>query len=150
MASILTSSYLALVFSKNKSTSTDPDSGSQALAYKIQLDPTARQHTSTLPTTNMRFALPLLAIAVTLASATPAPPPTPDVTLCCPSIDNRSPRGTLIDGVLTSTELCCGFIQRRDHLLLRPNWVVGDARQLMPRIPVNLLIGAGLVLVEAE
>ncbi|KAJ6589776.1 hypothetical protein B0H10DRAFT_2233810 [Mycena sp. CBHHK59/15] len=57
----------------------------------------------------MRFALPLLAIAVTLASATPAPPPTPDVRLCCPSIDNRSPRGTLIDGVLTSTELCCGY-----------------------------------------
>ncbi|KAJ7664307.1 hypothetical protein B0H17DRAFT_1211315 [Mycena rosella] len=58
----------------------------------------------------MRFALPLLlTIAVTLTAATPAPPPAPDVTLCCPSIDNRSPTGTLIDGVLTSTELCCGY-----------------------------------------
>ncbi|KAJ6567732.1 hypothetical protein DFH09DRAFT_1156021 [Mycena vulgaris] len=57
----------------------------------------------------MRFVLPLLAIVVTLTVATPAPSPAPEVTLCCPSIDNRSPRGTLIDGVLTSTELCCGY-----------------------------------------
>jgi hypothetical protein len=61
----------------------------------------------------MRFALPpVLATAATLAAANPMPPPTPDATLCCPSIDNRSPRGTLIDGVLTSTELCCGFVLR--------------------------------------
>ncbi|KAJ7204214.1 hypothetical protein C8J57DRAFT_1407332 [Mycena rebaudengoi] len=58
----------------------------------------------------MRFALPLLvAMGVTLAAATPASPPTPDVTLCCPSIDNRTPRGTFIHGTLTSTQLCCGY-----------------------------------------
>ncbi|KAJ6581850.1 hypothetical protein B0H19DRAFT_1061353 [Mycena capillaripes] len=122
----------------------------------------------------MRFALSLfLTIAVTLAAASPAPPPAPDVTLCCPPGQHRQPqpereperdphrrRAHRLRALLR--------IQRRDHLLLRrelpcliprrcradvisfyaavlANWVVVDARQLMHRIPVDLLIGAGLV-----
>ncbi|KAJ7020261.1 hypothetical protein C8F04DRAFT_1275317 [Mycena alexandri] len=102
--------------SKNKSTSTNPDSGSQA---QPRAHPVSARTTHHPNGHSMRSAL-LLALLAPLAAATstPAPPtapvPSPDATLFCPpTIDNRTPTGTLIGDQLLSKSSVAGTLTAR-------------------------------------
>jgi hypothetical protein len=114
----------------------DPDSGSQALTYKIQLHPNARQHISTLPTTTCASRFPSSSAYRQPSRRPTLCPRLPGCHTLLPQHRQPQPERFLrrrrahehraLLRVRTSPplhelnfELTCKQIQRRDQLLLR-------------------------------